>query len=54
MAELDEKTGLQQEGEYSSYPEGFELLLERLKFPTEDENMKRMMLKMTVSSLLHY
>lgn len=39
---------------YESWPEAFEELLKDLKFPTDDENAKRFLLKMTISSLLHY
>lgn len=40
--------------DYSKYPDGVEQLLKDLKFPTEDENVKRMLLNATISSLLHY
>lgn len=39
---------------YAKYPEGFEKLLKDLKFPTEDEGARRMLLNATISSLLHY
>lgn len=39
---------------YETWPEAFEELLKDLEFPSEDENAKRMLLKMTISSLLHY
>lgn len=53
---MEEKTAVAAEevGEYARYPEGFEKLLKELKFPSEDENFKKMILKTTISSLLHY
>ncbi len=54
---MEEKTAAAAEtraGEYAAWPEGFEKLLKELRFPSEDENFKRMILKTTISSLLHY
>lgn len=39
---------------YESWPEAFEELLKDLKFPSDDDVAKRMLLKMTINSLLHY
>ena len=44
----------EQKGEYAAYPEGFEKLLKELQFPTDNEAVKRVLLSMTVNSLLHY
>ena len=52
MSEENRQTNDQQK--YSQYPEGFERLLKDLKFSTEDEAVKRMLLNTTISSLLHY
>lgn len=41
-------------GAYTTYPEAFEKLLKELEFPTENEAVKRMLLSMTINSLLHY
>lgn len=53
-AMAEEKTTAEALGRYASYPEGMELLLRELKFPVEDETVKRMLLQTTISSLLHY
>lgn len=50
----DDKLTQKHEGIYASYPEGYERLLKELDFHTDDENVKRFLLKFTVSSLLHY
>lgn len=39
---------------YENWPEAFEELLKDLKFPNDNDAAKRMLLKMTISSLLHY
>lgn len=50
----EDKNSQQPDGLYTSYPEGYERLLKDLDFHTDDENVKRFLLKFTVSSLLHY
>jgi len=45
---------MEEKGEYTQYPEAFERLLKELNFPTDSEAVKRVLLSITINSLLHY
>jgi hypothetical protein len=45
---------MEEKGEYTQYPEAFERLLKELNFPTDNEAVKRVLLSITINSLLHY
>lgn len=53
MDDLNNKAAAElPDGEYATYPDGYEKLLKDLHFPTEDEAMKRMLWQMAVGFLL--